>query len=99
MDVGQPIINGGFISAAAYLPRQFFTLITGEGRWRWLALLALGVLLPVFTLAAVVILLAKTLWPLVLSLASVLASMYLTSRTFLKDTLSSRSAARHGTSQ
>jgi hypothetical protein len=79
MEVGQLIINAGFISAAAYIPLQVYTLIKWEGRWRWLALVPLVVILPVIAWTMVGFAQEKNLWPLLLIFASPLASLYLVS--------------------
>jgi len=83
MEVGQLIIDTGFVAAAAYIPLQLYTLFKWEGRWRWLALLPLFVMLPVIAWTVVGFALEKNLWPLLAIIVSPFASLYLVSLLFI----------------
>ncbi len=81
MNVGELIaemcIKAGFFSAVAYIPLQIYTLMKWDGRWRWLALAPLVVMIPVIAATAVMIAQNSNLAPIYMFFASPFATVYL----------------------
>ncbi len=75
--IGLFFVTVGPFAALAYIPLQIYTLMKWDGRWRWLALAPLLVMIPVIAVTAVMIAQNSNLAPIYMFFASPFATVYL----------------------